>query len=122
MYTRVYDVRNTVFSDQTGQCPTRSQRGSKYIMVMVEIDSNVELVKPLKSRKDPELTQSYRVMMLRLKQAGIIPKKHVLDNEVSKAIKDVIREEYQMERELVPPGCHRRNTASSQFETSKHIF
>ena len=49
--------------------------------------------------------------MLRLKQAGIIPKKHVLDNEVSEAMKDVIRNEYQMEMELVPPGCHRRNAA-----------
>jgi hypothetical protein len=83
VYTRVYDVRNTVFSDQTGQFPTRSQRGNKYIMVMVEIDSNAILVEPLKSRKDPELTRAYRAMMLRLKRAGIIPKKHVLDNEVS---------------------------------------
>ena len=56
VYTRVYDVRNTVFSDQIGQFPTRSQRGNKYIMVMVKIDSNAILVEPLKSRKDPELT------------------------------------------------------------------
>ena len=66
VYTKVYDVRNTVFSDQTGQFPTRSQRGNKYIMVMVEIDSNAILVEPLKSRKDPELTRAYRTMMLRL--------------------------------------------------------
>ena len=59
VYTRVYDVRNTVFSDQTGQFPTRSQRGNKYIMVMVKIDSNAILFEPLKSRKDPELTRSY---------------------------------------------------------------
>ena len=80
-------------------------------MVMVEIDSNAILVEPLKSRKDPELTRAYRAMMLRLKRAGIIPKKHVLDNEVSEAMKDVIREEYHMEMELVPPGCHRINSA-----------
>ena len=61
--TRVYDVKNTVFSDQTGQLPTRSQRGNKYIMVMVEIDSYAILVEPLKSRKDPELTRAYQAMM-----------------------------------------------------------
>ena len=66
VYTKVYDVCNTVFSDQTGQFPTRYQRGNKYIMVMVEINSKVILVKPLKSRKDPELTRAYRTMMLQL--------------------------------------------------------
>ena len=35
VYTKVYGVRNTVFSDQTGQFPTRSKRGNKYIMAMV---------------------------------------------------------------------------------------
>ena len=35
VYTKVYDFCNTVFSDQTGQFPTRSTRGNKYIMVMV---------------------------------------------------------------------------------------
>ena len=58
VYTRVYNVRNTVFSDQTGHFPTRSQRGNKYIMVMVEINSNAILVEPLKSRKDLELTRA----------------------------------------------------------------
>ena len=38
VYTETYSVRETMFSDQTGQFPTRSQRGNKYIMVMVEID------------------------------------------------------------------------------------
>ena len=69
VYIRVYNVRNTVFSDQTGQFPTRSQQGNKYTMVMVEINGNAILVEPLKSRKYPELTQAYRVMMLRLKRA-----------------------------------------------------
>ena len=80
VYTKVYDVRNTVFPDQTGQFPTRSQRGSKYLMVMVEIDSNDILVEPLKSRKDPELARAYRAMVLRLKRAGIVPRKHILKN------------------------------------------
>jgi hypothetical protein len=47
--------------------------GNKYIMVMVEIDSNVILVAPSKIRKNPELTRAYTSMMLRLKRAGIVP-------------------------------------------------
>ena len=55
VYVNVYDARETTFSDQTGQFPTRSKRGNKYIMVMVEVDNNAILVKPLKSCKDKEL-------------------------------------------------------------------
>ena len=72
-------------------------------MVMVEINSNAILVEPLKSQKDPELTRAYRAMMLRLKRAGIVPKKHVLDNEVSQSVKVMIRDQYHMTMELVPP-------------------
>ena len=61
IYTKVYDVRETVFSDQTGQFPTMSQRGTnKYIMIMLEIDSNANLVKPLISHKDAELTRTHQ--------------------------------------------------------------
>ena len=44
-------------------------------MVMVEIDSNAILVEPIKNRKDEELMQAYIAMMLRLRQAGMIPRK-----------------------------------------------
>ena len=122
VYTKVYDVRNTVFSDQTGKFPTRSKRGNKYIMVMVEIDSNAIVVDPVKNRTDAELTRAYRAMMLRLKQVGITPQKHILDNEVSNAMKTVIRDEYKIKLELVPPGCHRRNAAEVAIRIFKAHF
>ena len=56
VYIGVYEVRDTVFSKQTGQFPTRSQHVNKYIMVMVEINSNAILVEPTNSHKDTELT------------------------------------------------------------------
>ena len=52
------------------------KRGNKYIMVMVEIDSSVIVVEPMKSRKDEEIIRAYM-------EAGITVKKHVLDNEKS---------------------------------------
>ncbi len=69
-----------MFSDQTGKFPTRSQRGNKYIMVMVEIESNAILVEPMKSRKDNEMIQAYDALLTRLRRAGTTPTKHVLDN------------------------------------------
>jgi hypothetical protein len=80
-------------------------------MVMVEIDSNTILVKPINSRSDHELARAYQVFMTRLQRAGIVPKKHILDNKVSEAMKTISKDEYKMAMELAPPGCHRRNAA-----------
>ena len=44
IYVRTYDTRETSFSDQTGQFPKQSKRGHKYIMVLIEIDSNAIMV------------------------------------------------------------------------------
>ena len=92
VYNEVYEVHNTVFSYQTWQFPTRSKQGNKYIMVMVETDSNIVLVEPINKCTDAELTRSYHAMMLQLKQAGIIPQEHILDNEVSNEMKTIIRD------------------------------
>jgi hypothetical protein len=109
IHTTMYDVRKTMFLDQTGQFPTRLQSGNKYIMVLVEIDSNAILVEPMKSRKDTEMIQAYNALLLRLKRAGIIPKKHVLDKKVLENMKNHICNTCKINMELVPPGCHRQN-------------
>ncbi len=90
-------------------------------MVMVEINSNAILIKPIKSRKDEEMIQAYNALLLRLKRAGIVPKKHVLDNEVSENMKNHICNTCKFYMELVPPGCHQRNAAEVAIATSKPI-
>ncbi len=100
-----------MFSNQTGQFPMHSQQGNKYIMVMVEINSNAILVGPMKSRKDEEMIRAYNALLLKLKRAGIVPKKHVLDNKVSENVKNHIRDTCKFDMELVPPECHQRNAA-----------
>jgi hypothetical protein len=66
MYTKIYHVHNTIFTDQNRQFPQRSQAGNKYIMVMVKIDSSAILVEPIKQRSDAELMCAYTALMLRL--------------------------------------------------------
>lgn len=122
VYMKVYDTRETSFSDQTGRFPTRSQRGNKYIMVMVEMDSNAILVEPMTSRKDKEMQRAYRTLMLRLKRAGIVPKKHVIDNEVSEQMKAMIRDEFNLELQLASPGMHRVNAAEVAIRNFKCHF
>eukprot|EP00804_Cyclotella_cryptica_P008931 CCRYP_012040-RA/>CCRYP_012040-RA protein AED:0.26 eAED:0.26 QI:0/0/0/1/1/1/2/0/686 len=122
IYTTTYQVRDTIFTNQTGRFPVRSQAGNKYIMVMVEIDSSAILVEPIKNRTDAELTRTYSALMLRLRRAGIVPRKHVLDNEISAAMKDLIQDTYKMSLKLIPPGCHRRNAAKVAIRNFKLHF
>jgi hypothetical protein len=104
--TQMYMVCKTMFSNQNGQLPTWSLWGNKYIMVMVEINSNAILVEPMKNRKDDKMIRAYNALLLQLKWAGIVPKKHVLNNEVSKNMKNHIHDTCKLDMEIVPPGCH----------------
>ena len=67
VYIKTYNVRETTFSDQTGQFPTRSRNSNKYIMIMVEIDSSAILVEPMKIQKDAKMIRAYNALLLRLK-------------------------------------------------------
>ncbi len=90
--------------NQMGQFPTCSLRGNKYSMAMVKINSNTILVKPMKSCKDAEMIRAYDALLNGLKQVGIVPKKHILDNKVSRNMKNHIRDTHSFNMELVPPG------------------
>lgn len=91
-------------------------------MVMVEIDSNAILVKPMTTRKDREMQRAYKALLQRLKQVGITPRKHILDNEVSTAMKNMIKDKLLMQLELVPLHCHRRNAAKVAIRNFKTYF
>ena len=101
MYIKVYKAKNTTYSDQTGRFPFHLQRGYKYIMGMVEIDSNAVLVAPMKNRTDAKMQCAYLQLLNRIKGAGFAPKLHVLDNEIYDSMKSLINSNCQLE--LVPP-------------------
>ncbi len=69
-------------------------------MVLVEINSNAILVEPTKSHKDAEMIRAYKALLLQLKRAGIIPKKHVLDNKVLENMKNHICDTCKMNMEF----------------------
>ncbi|KAL7474148.1 hypothetical protein ACHAW6_000140, partial [Cyclotella cf. meneghiniana] len=123
VYTNIYHVQDTIFSNQTGQFPLCLQSGNKYIMVMVEIDSSTILVEPIKNRTNTKLTHNYSMLMLCLKRAGVKLHKHILDNEISTAMKDLIKDTYKITLELVPPSCHHHNDTKVAIHNFKlHFF
>ncbi len=89
---------------------------------MVEIDSNAILVEPMNNCKDAKMLRAYNGLLLQLKPAGIIPKKHVLDKEVSEHMKNHIHDTCKLDMELVPPGCHQCNAAKVAIGSFKAQF
>ncbi len=77
---------------------------------MVGNDSNTIFVAPMKSRKDAKMIQAYNALLLWLKRAGIVPKKHVLNNEVSKNMKNHIWDtcKFDMELERIKDGIYKQ--------------
>ena len=122
IYVKMYDLKETIYTDQTGKFPVTSRRRNKYIMVLCEIDSNCILVEPMSGKEDKEMKRAYEHLLKRLKRLGVVPKKHVMDNEVSDSMKEMIRDNFDMTLELVPPGCHRQNAAEVAIRNFKAHF
>ena len=122
---KIYDLQedfaDLIYTDQTGRFPTRSSRGNQYIMVLAEIDSDSILVEPMKNRTAGEMVKTYQCLIDRLKDCGITPKHHVLDNECSAEFKQAIRAN-NMTYELTSADDHSRNIAEKAIKTFKDHF
>ena len=59
-------------------------------MIMCEIDGNAVLVEPMKNKTEDEMVETYQKVIDGLKTGGILPKKHILDNEISANYKKAI--------------------------------
>ena len=61
-------------------------------MIMCEIDSNMIISEAMENRTAGKMIRAYRVLMSRLKAAGIKPTKYVLDNEALAEFKEEIKQ------------------------------
>ncbi len=75
----------------------------------------------MKNRMEEEMMALYQRIVNRMWAAGLGIKKHILDNEASKAFKAKIKEN-KIKYELVPPGNHQRNQAKRAIQTFKVHF
>ena len=110
-----------MYTDQSGKFPQKSSRGNQYIMLLIEMDSDVILVEAMKNRKSGETVQAYQKLGGRLKVYGVVPKHHVLDNECSKEFKEAIRS-ISMTFQLADAHDHRRNVAEKAIQVFKAHF
>jgi hypothetical protein len=59
VYIKIEEAGEMVYSDQTGRFPVTSSGGHKYIMVLIEINSNYISMEPMKSRETSEMIRAY---------------------------------------------------------------
>jgi hypothetical protein len=110
-----------LYTDLTVKFPVRSSKGNSYVMVCYIYDCNYVKVIPMKSRSASEWVKAYDHILQELTVKGFKPKLQTLDNEASAALK-ILFTANDVECQLVPPHCHRRNAAERAIQTFKEHF
>ena len=84
-YLQTVKFTRKVSTDQTGHFSVTSFRGSKYLLVLYNHDSNTILEEPLTSCRKRKLVQATRVLHSYLSNRGLTPQYQILDNEFPSA-------------------------------------
>ena len=58
IYVRIDQVRDTIYTDQTGKFPIAPSRGHKYIMILFAIDGNLVLSDPVKNKSEEAMVET----------------------------------------------------------------
>ena len=94
IFMRLVDMENAlhnkIFSDQTSTFPYRLSRGIRYVMVVLECDTNYIMVEGMRDRTAGEMTQAYKHITKQLNARGIWPWQHILDSKISTEMKECI--------------------------------
>jgi hypothetical protein len=99
-----------LYTDLTGKFPVRSSKGNSNVILCYIYDCNYIKVVPMKSRSESEWVKAYDSIHQELTVKGFKPKLQTLDNEASAALKNFFTSQ-NIDYQLVPPHCHRRNAA-----------
>ena len=118
---KVYHVKRTLFTGQTGKFPQISIRGNKYQMALHEIDSNTTWVEPMPNRTEQAMIVARECVVKRMLATGLDPIYQILDNKASAKYKEAITKS-GMTYQLVPPDNHRQNIAEKAIQFWKDHF
>ena len=121
VYTKTYEITKLICSDQTGRFPIASSRGNKYVMIVLDYDSNAILSEPIPSRSQQHLLQAFTKIHQKLVTAGRTPTIIRLDNEAPKVLQSYMHQN-NLKFQLVPPHNHRRNYAEKAIGVWKDHF
>ena len=110
LFATMWETSERTYSDQTGAFPIQSSRGNKYIFIMYAYDANTIMVEPIKSRQAKTITEAWIKCHKQLNSSGYAPILHVLDNEFSSVLQEVL-DKYRVRYQTVAHYKHRVNAA-----------
>ena len=87
---QIIDLKDSLYTDQTGRFPFVSSLGNCYIMILHHMDSNSSWSKALKNNSKGELILARSCALVQMAQRGIVPRHQILDNQALFAYKTKI--------------------------------
>ena len=90
-------------------------------MVAYHYDANIILTIPLNNRTGPCIINGITKVYEKLRKQELIPKLHIMDNEVSDDLKQYF-EDSDIQFQLVPPHMHQGNSSKRAVRTFKNHF
>ena len=121
VFAKPINLTGLICSDQTGRFPVTSNRGNKYIMVILDYDSNAIITRPLPSRSQTHLLQAFASVNNYLISIGRQPKFVRIDNEAPTILRQYMTTS-NIKYQIVPPHNHRRNYAEKAINSFKDHF
>ena len=115
---RIINLKDTLYTDQTGHVLFVSSLGSRYILILHHVDSKSSWSKALKNKSEGELILARRWALAQMAQCGIVPRHQILNNQASCAYKTKI-ELTKMTYKLAPPDNHCRNLTKKAIQKFK---
>ena len=83
MFVKIIDLKETVYTNQTGQFTYLSRKDNIYIMVEIHVDANYIFMEAMRNITEAQMIEAYDRIFRRIKLAGLEIKKHILDDEAS---------------------------------------
>ena len=113
------ELNQKSYMDLCGRFPYTSSRGSKYLLIVYDHDSNLIEGIPLKSRNASEITEKWKILYEKITKNAVQTKFWIIDNEASKLLKSALSTNHQ-DYQLTPPHIHRINAAERAIRTYKN--
>ena len=111
-----------LYTGDTGHFPVSSKNVNQYIIIAYHCDSNVIISTPFKSRFNKYILLSYSAIMQRITDCNMMVDLQILDNEEITDYKGIIKSEWGVGSQLLPPHIHHRNSAERAIRTFKAHF
>ena len=118
---KVYNIKRTLFTDQTGNFRETSGRSNQYKIAISEIDSITTWIKPMSNRTKQAMITEREHTVKSMRVVWVNPIRQILENEASAKYEEAITKP-KMTYQLAPPDDHMWNIAEKAIQFWKDHF